>query len=145
MPFSAYVAVAPNANLPAGSRINIGVKGYFDKSFLIDKPGTITRFPFPPPIPAHSSLDIAVTVGDRPPMRLEARNLNDGSRATFFVLSGTNQERRFLVAGDVIAPKAPRASTAIPCECVCLNDNKTAGPGFCIDCENDDAIVRLCC
>jgi hypothetical protein len=152
MPFFVSIAVDPLATLPAGSRISASVTGYFDRLFPITSPGYLEDWVYPDPssrlapsLPTAFPLNIEVFVGHRTPIRLEATIKDDNSRLAFLVLPGTPHDRRYFFAGNIVHPR-PLVVSATATSCVtCLNDGKTASPGSCIDCENDDAIVQLCC
>jgi hypothetical protein len=142
MTFSAIIAVDPNAVLPPGSLIRMSASGFFDHSFAVTSPGTFDNWLHTASLPASFAIEVDVFVGDLSPIRLEAGNQADRSRISFLVLPGTQQEPRFLFAGDITHPSRQAAAV---CQVTCLSDGKTAGPGACVECENEAAIVKLCC
>jgi hypothetical protein len=75
------------------------------------------------------------------PIKLEAIVPVGGARLTFHVLPGGPEDSRFSIEGDVLHPRTVTQTCAVRC----LPNGTPKGPGECVECENDDAIVRLCC
>lgn len=142
MPLFVAIAVDPQAQLPAGSRIRLIATGIFEQPFLLSSPGSFENWSYTLPLPASFAAEVEVFVGDRPPIVVGAQIPTDDSRVSFMVLPGTPNNPKFLFAGNV-DHAVHRA--AAPCQVVCLTDGKTAGPGACVECENEAAIVKLCC
>jgi hypothetical protein len=149
MSFFVSIAVDTNALLPAGSVIKLTAVGFFNqKPFAVTIPGSFDNWVYPDPalpslpsLPSDFPLTVEVVVGGKPPIKLQAGIPSDHSRLAVLVLPGTQKDPRFFFAGDVIHPKSQGAV----CQVTCTNDGKTAGPGGCVVCENEDAIVKLCC
>jgi hypothetical protein len=143
MPFSANVAVNRGAFLPLGSRVRLSASGLFDHSFMVSSPATFSSWVYTPALPPLFSIDAEVFVGDRPPVRLQAANQVDNTRISFLVLPGTPHEPRFLFSGNIDHPSTQAAAV---CQVKCLASEQTAvGQGACVECENEAAIVKLCC
>ena len=131
MPFSISIAVDPEVRIEtpiqiqltspsAAHLIPIGLTPYREDTFS-------------DPLPPNSKLGITVITHKSKPVALEARAV-DQMRIDFRVHPGLR-----------IAGKISHLPIAFQCQVSCLNDGKSAGPGECVECENDDAIVELCC
>ncbi len=150
MSISVIVAVDPSAKLPTGAYIGISVFGVHASPtrLPIDTPGSFIALtlPLPPPQvvlpkPGKLPLNIEASVRLEHPIKLEAIVPVGGARLTFHVLPGGPEDSRFSIEGDVLHPR-----TATPtCAVRCLPNGTPKGPGECVECENDDAVVRLCC
>jgi hypothetical protein len=147
---SVIIAIDPSAKLPSGSYLGVGVHGVHASPvpFPIDTPGSFMTltFPLPPPhvtLPEFGRLPVTIEASaksDRP-IKLEAIVPVGGARLTFHVLPGGSQDPRFSIEGDVLHPRTTQQTCAVRC----LPNGTPKGPGECVECENDDAIVRLCC
>jgi hypothetical protein len=150
MSISVIVAVDPSAKLPIGAYIGISVFGVHASParLPIDTPGSFMTLTLPLPSPqimlpkpGRLPLNIEASVRPEHPIKLEAIVPAGGARLTFHVLPGGPEDSRFSIEGDVLHPR-----TAAPtCAVRCLPNGTPKGPGECVECENDDAIVRLCC
>lgn len=95
----------------------------------------------PGPMTKSPKLLIDATVGHSKPISLQAKDIPiDGSGLMFLVLPLPDRDK-ILFAGHVVHPRQHFNT----CQVTCLGSGKTAGPGKCIECENDVAIVELCC
>jgi hypothetical protein len=150
MSITVIVAVDPLAKLPLNSYIDVSVFGVQSPArFQIDKAGTFETQTLPLPLPnvtlpKPGSLPVIIEASahsEHRPIRLESIVPAGGARFTFHVLPGGPEDSRFSIEGDVLHPR-----TATPtCSVRCLPNGAPKGPGECVECENDDAIVRLCC
>jgi hypothetical protein len=129
--FSVSVTVNPHAYLPPGLRIELR-SGPLFYSIPIDSPAPQERS-YGDLLGLNSKMDLSVFTGRPKPIRLQA-NVSDGTKLLFDVQPKLRIEGR-IQNTDVLAV----------CQVKCLNDGKTAGPGECVECENEDVVVELCC
>jgi hypothetical protein len=89
----------------------------------------------------EAKLHVEAIVGDKNPISLQARGVPEDAAGVMFLVHAPPERKKLFFAGNIVHAR----HQANICQVTCLNDGKTAGPGQCIECENDVAIVELCC
>jgi hypothetical protein len=142
-------AVHPKASLPPGSSIRVGTP-LGARTFFITAPGSGFSGPqLMGPLPALFKLELDFEIGKRP-ISMMADPVPDDSQLILLVLPNTASSNKSQLIGNILHPAKRSAVAAMPvargCTVTCLNDGAKSGDGdCCVECENDDAIVKICC
>jgi hypothetical protein len=126
--FSVSFRIHPDAVLPPGLRIELR-SGPLFYSIPIEP---VEKF-YDGSLGLNSKMNLSVFTGGPAPISLQA-NASDGMKLEFDVRLKLRIEGRI-----------HNTNVLAVCQVACLNDGKTAGPGGCVECENEDAVVELCC
>lgn len=86
-------------------------------------------------------LTVAAKIGAATPITLRVQGIQFNNAAMNFNVFPKGVDKKFYIAGNIAHPR----TEGNDCNITCLADGKTPPPGGCIDCQNDVAIVKLCC
>jgi len=141
MPISSSVFIHPKAILPPGSQLRLRTN-FFTHIFPLITFASFQDWYYAGAVPNSDpfALWIDFIVGERPIIPLEATNLLNDLLILFSVLPGSQIEPRYYCVGNIIHKKGTG------CAITCLNEaDQPPGSGPCAECENEDAIVKVCC
>ena len=135
---------------PLGSYIKVHLRdaGINPIQFPIDAPGSVLNWGIPLPLalpgqynPVSLNMGIEVSAGKSHRIKLDATVPSGHVILSFNVNRGKQQYGKISIDGGIMHSPSIRPI----CEVRCLPFGSPKGPGECVECENDDAIVRLCC
>jgi hypothetical protein len=143
MSISIGIAVHPQASLPAGSRVHIRTP-MGDQTVSIPSPGMFFDSQLVGPLPPLFRLELDFEIGT-PPINMRVDQAPNDLHLALMVLPGRPPSNKSELTGSIL--HARRTPTTQGCTVTCLNDDaKSSGDGnCCVDCENNDAIVKICC
>lgn len=144
MPLWTSFYVHPLAKPTPGTRIHLRSK-HFDYVAPFDKPANQNDNSLFVPLGAGPlDLDIDIYTGQSVPLELRISGLPDDLQFVAIGLPSRAHESRFSIAGNIL--HKPAVAGAEGCVVTCLHGNHTSGNGMCcVECENEDAIVKICC
>jgi hypothetical protein len=141
MPISSSLLIHPKAILPVGSQLRLRTD-FFTQIFPLVTPASFHDWYYAGPVPKSDpfTLWIDFIFGTRPAIPLTAANLLDDLLISFSVLPGSQIDPRYYCTGNITHKKGTG------CAITCLNeDNQSPSSGPCAECENEDAVVKVCC
>lgn len=151
MSISIVIAVHPHISLPPGSRVHIRTP-YGSQTLSIPGPGMFFESQisgslpsgYPLSKPPTLKLELDFDIGKKQ-TRMVVDNAPDDLCFALTVLPKLAPESKTFLTGNIIHPKM-LAETVTGCVVRCLNDDRASVDGnCCVECENDDAIVKICC
>jgi hypothetical protein len=141
MPLLLTVDIHQNANLPPSSQIVVFFNDGEGVAFPLTGPTPRQNGTLPAPSHGKGTLTVEARIGKAKPIALEVQGIPPDNAALNFNVFPPRRDKRFYIAGSIAHPKMQGNA----CKVTCLADGNTAEPGECIDCEDDVAIVELCC
>lgn len=140
MPLLLTVDIHQNALLPVGSQLRIFFNGGDDSAFPLTEPSSRMSQAIKPPDPS-GPLTVTASIGSRKPITFTIAGISFDRAALNFNIFPRLPSGKFYIKGNIAHSRTPGKD----CNIVCLADGHSAPPGECIDCQDEVAIVELCC